>query len=179
MSSEPDHPPTTATGDAAANAGARPRLLATCALHVDTSDPASALAAVRRLAAEDGFDVLRLEAKPYTKLGAHCRVTFLWRMPETGWEEAPVLAALSALCRAIGGAAAAERAHAVLHRHDEIEPGTPGFHAERIMDARRIPFARAEFLWVDIDVNTDEGAQADLRERAAQDETGAAGSKPT
>lgn len=136
-------------------------LLAICALHVDTPDPAVALAAVHRLAREDGLEFLRFDAQPYTKLGPHVRVTFVRRMPTTSRREEPVLATVSALCRTIG-ADAADGAHPHLYRHAEIAFGSPGFHAAWIMDARRTPFSRAEFLWVDIEVNTDAGAQADL-----------------
>jgi hypothetical protein len=137
------------------------RLIAVGALHVDTPDRALALARVESFTAEAGFEFGRLRAESYPKLGPHARVTFYWRLPEGSNTDDTVSAELDDFCASIAGPK--HVAHRICFDHSGVAPGAPGIHDERILDARTAPFARGEFLWLHIEINTCPVAQADLR----------------
>ncbi|QJP13943.1 hypothetical protein G3545_09950 [Starkeya sp. ORNL1] len=139
----------------------RARLIAVGALHVDTPDLALALAHVESFAAEAGFECSRLRAEPYPKLGPHARVTLYWRLPEGMHADDTVSTALDEFCANVAGPK--HVAHRTFFDHSGVAPGAPGIHDERILDARTAPFARSEFLWLHIEINTCPVAQADLR----------------
>lgn len=135
------------------------RLLAIGAIHVDTPDLALAVAHVESFVAETGFELDRLCAEPYPKVGPHARVALLWRLPEgTPMEAVP--AALDSFCASIAGPGHA--AHRSAFHDAATTSDGPYIVDERILDARAAPFTRQEFVWLHVEIGTSPAAQADF-----------------
>lgn len=96
--------------------------------------------------------------KPYPKLGPHSRVDFVLFLPP-GLEGQAVIDAVERLCALLVDAQALQDGYLNSFFNDD-----GSFVYNRIFDDRTSTFVTPQIQWADIEVETNDGAQAQLRD---------------
>jgi hypothetical protein len=140
-------------------------LIAPVTLHVDAPDQASARAILDEFLAAATVEASRIRWEPYTKLGAHSRLSFFALIPDAHDDRA-IIAEIERICAHVLG----EDAHGRGKTMDFITDGGDR-HYERIFDRRAENSARffPRAHWFDIELDLYTPVQQRLRKLWRED----------
>jgi hypothetical protein len=127
-------------------------------LIVDTPDEPAAMAIAQALVARSGLEAAGWRWKPYPKLGPHSRVDFELFLPP-GLEGQAVIDAIESICALLVDSQALQDGYLNSFFNDD-----GSFVYNRIFDDRTSNFVTPQILWADVEVETNEGAQRQLRQ---------------
>jgi hypothetical protein len=138
------------------------RISAIVAMVLDVEKEREALAIARAFIARTGLEAAGVGWSPYTKLGRHSRVSFGLTLPPCT-EAQDIVKALEAVCALAVTPEAAKSSYLNSFFNDD-----GSLFYNRIFDARTGAFAIPGIRWLDVEVNTNAEAQADLARLLAQ-----------